>query len=216
MENNALSTESGLTTPKEAMRKEIRHALANKGVNRFPDLDLSDDNNAPSADLMRDFVVQFRALGGKYLPCSKDQFSALMVKLLQSQNFPVLLNTKPQLSNMLKVNNINFVESIDVTMPADAAIVFCDTMIVSNCSFVFSPQNSLFPSVKTLATNLIIVAMANNIVPDLKTAFEVQMNRNEGKLYGMSEIITPTPLEMRDGKEVCSPLNPRYILVMVM
>lgn len=211
-----LSTESDLTTSKEAMRKEIRHALSNKGVNRFPDLDLSVDFNTQSTDLMRDFVVQFRALGGKYLPCSKDQFADFMVRLLKSQNYPVLLNTKPQLSNMLRNNNINFVETIDVSMPADAAIIFCDTMIASNCSFVFSPKNSLFPSVKTLATNLIVVASANNFVPDLKTAFDVQMKKNEGNLYGMSEMITPTPLDVRDGKEICSPLNPRYILVLVM
>ncbi len=211
-----LSTESSLTTSKESIRKDIRHALSAKGVNRYPNLDLSDDFITPSDDLVRDFVVQFRALGGKYVPCTKEQFVSRLVKLLQVQNYPVLLNTKPQFVNVLKANNINYVDAIDVNTPADAAIVFSDALIAHSCSFVFSPHNSLYPSVKGLASDLIIIAFANNIVPDLKTALEQQQNRNEGNLYEMNEIISPTPLTIRDNQEIRTPLTPRYILMLVL
>ncbi|MBO4654827.1 MAG: hypothetical protein J5644_04720 [Bacteroidales bacterium] len=211
-----LSTESSLTTSKESIRKDIRHALSTKGVNRYPNLDLSDDFNPPSDDLIRDFVVRFRALGGKYVPCSKDQFVSRLVKLLQGQNYPVLLNTKPQLSDMLKKNDIAFVEAIDVNTPADAAIIYSDTLITNSCSFVFSPHNSLYPSIKGLASDLIIIAFAKDIVPDLKTALELQQERNGGNLYDMSEIISPTPLTVRDNQEIRTPLTPRYILMLVL
>ena len=211
-----LSTESSLTTSKESIRKDIRHALAAKGVNRYPNLDLSEDFIEPSDDLIRDFVVKFRALGGKYVPCTKEQFVSRLVKLLQVQNYPVLLNTKPQFVNVLKANNINFVESIDVNTPADAAIVFSDALIAHSCSFVFSPRNSLYPSVKGLASDLIIVAFANSIVPDLKTAIETQQKHNDGNLYEMNEIISPTPLTIRDNQEIRTPLTPRYILMLVL
>ena len=211
-----LSTESSLTTSKESIRKDIRHALSAKGVNRYPNLDLSDDFITPSNDLVRDFVVQFRALGGKYVPCTKEQFVSRLVKLLQVQNYPLLLNTKPQFVNVLKSNNINYVDAIDVNTPADAAIVFSDALIANTCSFVFSPRNSLYPSVKGLASDLIIVAFANNIVPDLKSALELQQSHNEGNLYEMNEIISPTPLTIRDNQEIRTPLTPRYILMLVL
>ena len=211
-----LSTESNLTTSKESIRKDIRHALSTKGVNKYPNLDLSDDFLQPSDDLVRDFVVRFRALGGKYVPCTKEQFVGRLVKLLQVQNYPVLLNTKPQFVNVLKNNNINFVDAIDVNTPADAAIVFSDALIAQSCSFVFSPHNSLYPSVKGIASDLIIVALANNIVPDIKTALALQQERNEGNLYEFNEIICPTPLTIRDNQEIRTPLTPRYILMLVL
>lgn len=211
-----LSTESNLTTSKESIRKDIRHALSTKGVNRYPDPDLSDDFITPSDDLVRDFVVQFRALGGKYVPCTKEQFVSRLVKLLQVQSYPVLLNTKPQFSNVLKNNNISFVDAIDINTPADAAIIYSDALIANTCSFVFSPHNSLYPSVKGLASDLIIVAFANNIVPDWKTALAMQQERNEGNLYELNEIICPTPLTIRDNQEIRTPLTPRYILMLVL
>lgn len=211
-----LSTESNLTTSKESIRKDIRHALSTKGVNKYPNLDLSDDFLQPSDDLVRDFVVRFRALGGKYVPCTKEQFVGRLVKLLQVQNYPVLLNTKPQFVNVLKNNNINFVDAIDVNTPADAAIVFSDALIAQSCSFVFSPHNSLYPSVKGIASDLIIVALANNIVPDIKTALALQQDRNEGNLYEFNEIICPSPLTIRDNQEIRTPLTPRYILMLVL
>ena len=210
-----LSTESNLTTSKESIRKDIRHALSTKGVNRYPDPDLSDDFITPSDDLVRDFVVQFRALGGKYVPCAKDQFVSRLVKLLQVQNYPMLLNTKPQFNNILKANNINFKEAIDINNPADAAIIYSDALIANTCSFVFSPHNSLYPSVKGLASDLIIVAFANSIVPDWKTALALQQEHNGGNLYAMNEIISPTPLTIRDNQEIRTPLAPRYILMLV-
>lgn len=211
-----LSTESNLTSSKESIRKDIRHALSTKGINRYPNLDLSDDFVTPSDDLIRDFVVRFRSLGGKYVPCTKDVFTSRLTKLLQGQNYPVLLNTKPQLSDLLRNNNINFVSAIDVNTPADAAIVYSDTLITNSCSFVFSPHNSLYPSIKGLASDIIIIAFAKDIVPDLKTAIELQQERNGGNLYEMSELISPTPLTIRDNQEIRTPLTPRYILMLVL
>ncbi len=211
-----LSTESNLTTSKESIRKDIRHALSAKGVNRYPSLDLSDDFIKPSDDLIRDFVVKFRALGGKYVPCTKEQFASRLIKLLQGQNYPVLLNTKSQLAPLLQNNNISFVNVIDVNSPADAAIIYSDALITSTCSFVFSPHNSLYPSIKGLASDIIIIAFANDIVPDFKTALEQQQNRNGGELYDMNEIISPTPLTIHENQEIRTPLAPRYILMLVM
>ena len=105
---------------------------------------------------------------------------------------------------------------MDINTPADAAIVFSDALIAHSCSFVFSPRNSLYPSVKGIASDLIIVAFANNIVPDMKTALAMQQERNEGKLYELNEIICPTPLTIRDNQEIRTPLTPRYILMLVL
>ena len=150
------------------------------------------------------------------MPCTKELFSSRLTKLLQGQNYPVLLNTKPQLSDLLRNNNINFVSAIDVNTPADAAIVYSDTLITNSCSFVFSPKNSLYPSIKGLASDIIIIAFAKDIVPDLKTAIELQLERNEGNLYEINELISPTPLTVRDNQEIRTPLTPRYILMLVL
>lgn len=215
MGSTVLSTNSNLTTSKEAIRKEIRHALSNKGDNRFPNLDLNEDFVQQSQDIAKDFILKFRSLGGKFAPCSREQFKEYFIKLIHSVNSSQLLNTMPRFSPMLRENGISFVDSIDPGIPANAAIVFSDALIASSGSIVFSPKNSIYPSVKNLASDLIVVSFARYIFPDLKTALSIQMERNNGELYNMFEIISPSKLEMRDKKEFSSPTSPRIILVLI-
>lgn len=214
MDDNTLSTENNLTT-KEAIRKDIRNALINKGVNRFPNLDLAEEIFAPSDNLAYDFVTSFRAAGGKFVPCLKDQFAEYLVKLLKSRNYTQVLNTKPQFSSLLKANSIPAIEVLENSKPADAAIVFSDNLVLNPCGIVFAQRNSLYPSVLGLASEIIIVAQADNIVPDLKSVFKHQMSHNKGELYDISEIISPTPPTIRDGHINPTPSNPLFILMLV-
>lgn len=215
MGNTVLSTNSNLTTSKEAIRKEIRHALSNKGDNRFPNLDLNEDFVMSSQDIAKDFILKFRSLGGKFVPCSKDQLQDTFLKLLKKVPNTQLLNTMPQFSKFLSENGINHTDSIDPANPASAAIVFSDALIANSGAILFSPKNSIYPSVKNLASDLIIVSFARFIVPNLGTAMANQMQRNNGELYNLFEIITPSKPEIRDNNEVYSPTSPRMILVLI-
>lgn len=215
MDDNTLNRDTNLST-KEAIRKDIRNALLNKGVNRFPNLDLSVEFTDPSNDIAYDFVTRFRASGGKFIPCSKIQFAEYLIRLIQSQKYTRVLNTKPQFSNLLKANNINFSEILEDGQAADAVIVFSDNLILNPLGMVFAQRNTLYPSILGLASNIIIVAQENHIIRDLKSVFNHQCAQNNGEPYDISEIITPTPPPTTiDGHSAPTPSEPLYILILV-
>ncbi|MDR2980255.1 MAG: hypothetical protein LBV02_07445, partial [Bacteroidales bacterium] len=75
------------TSPKEMIRKNIRHALSYKSDRKYPNMDLSkelfDEIEAP-ADL---FVHNFRALGGKFVPCTPEKFCETLTSIVKSLNY---------------------------------------------------------------------------------------------------------------------------------
>lgn len=211
----SLSTNSNLTSPKEAIRRKIRDAMTTKGTNRFPNIDLSQDFVPASSDIVRDFVIRFREKGGKYIPCTNSNITERLVKLIQGQQYSQLLCTKPQLAALLQKNGISSLNSIDSNTTVDAAVVFADSLIASTGSIVFTPNHSMYPSVKNLARDIIVISAANKIYPDIKYVFSQQQSINGDKLFAINEIITPTVPLLHNGEEHFTPLSPRFILLLL-
>ena len=212
-ETNFLS--SKLTISKESVRKKIRDALTNKSQGKFPNIDLNAPLFEPVPDLLPYFAKQYRGAGGKLILCTKDNFVQRFTELIKGQPYHQILNTKEDLSKVLEQANIPFQKCIDVSQPADIAIVYCDILIARSGSLLFSPKYSLYPSVKNLAKNILVVAFANHIVSDLKAAFKTQESLYKGKNFEFSEIITPTNSVNEKGEEIFSPTEPRFILFLI-
>ncbi|MEG1556521.1 MAG: hypothetical protein RR356_07345 [Bacteroidales bacterium] len=215
MANQPLSFDIKNTSSKETIRRNIRHALSSKSPNTFPNIDINSELFEPIPDLLKEFVVNFRAMGGKYIPCTKENFVERLLKLIASQQYQSLLNTSTSLTNFLVENEISFYNVIDANSPVDAALVYADILIARSGSFVCSQKSSLYPSVKNLAQDLIIVSFLPNIVSDIKNAIALQQKRNQNAVHEMTEIVTPAIPPIIDGKENYSPLNPRYILLLI-
>jgi len=203
------------TTAKENMRRQIRHALTQKSASKFPYIDIHADIFEKPDNLLAEFCSNFRNAGGKYIVCNKNNFVDYLYQLIVNQRYTTILNTNHSISPALTKRNLNYITCIDSHQQVDVAIVYSDMLIARTGSMLFTQKFSLYPSVRNITKDIIVVAFEKNLVPDIKDAFQIQQEKNQGILYDFSEIITPTKPVNEKGEENFSPLEPRFILLLI-
>ena len=203
------------TTTKENMRRKIRHALTQKSTGKFPYIDMHTELFEKPEHLLVEFCSNFRAAGGKFIMCNKDNFVDILHKLIVGQRYATILNTNQSISPALTKRNLNYITCVDSHRQVDVAIVYSDMLIARTGSMLFTQKYSLYPSVRNITKDIIVVAFEKNLVLDLKDAFHLQQEKNQGTLYDFAEIITPTKLTNKKGEENYSPLEPRFILLLI-
>jgi len=197
------------------MRKAIRHALTEKSPIKFPNIDIHAPLFEKPENLTAKFCDNFRNEGGKLILCDRDNFVERLYKLIVGQRYATILNTNLSLSPALTKRNLNFITCVDPHQQVDVAILYSDILIARTGSMLFTQKNILYPSIKNITKNIIVVAFEKKIVLDLKDAFILQQEKNQGVLYDFSEIITPTKPVNEKGEEDYSPLQPRFILLLI-
>ena len=215
MPPTSASFDSLNTTSKENMRRKIRHALTQKSTSKFPDIDIHADIFEKPKNVIAEFLVNFRNAGGKYILCNKDNFVEYLHKLIVGQGYATILNTNKSISPALTKLNLNFITCIDSHQQVDAAIVYSDILIARQGTMLFTQKFSLYPSVKNITKDIIVVAFEKNIVLDINHAFILQQEKNQGVLHDFVEIITPTKPVNDKGEEHFTPLEPRFILLLI-
>jgi len=203
------------TTSKENMRRKIRHALTQKSTSKFPYIDIHADLFEKPDNLLNEFCINFRNAGGKFIVCNKDNFVDILHRLIVGQHYATILNTNHSISPALTKRNLNYITCIDSHQQVDVAIVYSDMLIARTGSMLFTQKFSLYPSVRNITKDIIVVAFEKNLVLDLKDAFQWQQEKNQGILYDFVEIITPTKPVNDKGEEDYSPLEPRFILLLI-
>jgi len=203
------------TTSKENMRRKIRHALTQKSTSKFPHIDIHADLFEKPENTVADFFHNFRNAGGKLIPCNKDNFVEFLYKVIVGQRYATILNTSHFIAPALTQKNLNYITCIGAHQQADVTIVYADILIARTGSMLFSQKFSLYPSVRNITKDIIVVAFEKNLVLDLKDAFVLQQEKNQGNLYDFAEIITPTKPVNDRGEENYSPTEPRFILLLI-
>lgn len=201
---------------KENIRKNIRNALSTKLNTHNNNIDLNADSFVPIPDLLKEFVTRFRAAGGKYLPCSPTNLVSSLVRLIQSQKYNTVLNTSPDLGKYLSKYNIRCITSINGNETADAVIVFSESLVARSGSIGFSPVLNLYPSIKNLAKDVIVVSFERCLFSDMSQVLEYQRKRTPGTSFNLNEFILPTKPENVNGQIEYTPLDPRFILLLVL
>lgn len=204
-----------LTTSKENMRKAIRHALTEKSPSKFPNIDIHAELWEKPKNLTAEFCNNFRNAGGKLIVCERDNIVEFLYKLIAGQRYATILNTSQLISPLLTKSNLNFITSMDTQQQVDVATIYSETLIARTGSMVFTQKHSLYPSIKNISKNIIVVAFEKNVVLDLKDAFILQKEKNQGVLYEFAEVITPTKPVNDKGEEDYSSLQPRFILLLI-
>jgi L-lactate utilization protein LutC len=197
------------------MRKAIRHALTQKSTSKFPHIDIHADLFEKPDNLTALFCDNFRNAGGKLILCDKDNFTERLYKLITGQRYATILNTIPSVSSALTKRNLNFITCVDAHQQVDVAIVFSEILIARTGSLVFAQKHTLYPSVRNITKNIIAVAFENKLALDLKEAFMLQQEKNKGVPYDFVEVITPSKPINDKGEEDYSPLQPRFILLLI-
>jgi L-lactate utilization protein LutC len=168
------------TTSKENMRRNIRHALTQKSTSKFPYIDIHADIFEQPNSLLANFCTNFRNAGGKLIGCNKDNFVERMHKLIVGQRYGTILNTNHSISPALTKRNLNYITCIDSHQQVDVAIVYSDILIARTGSMLFTQKFSLYPSVRNITKDIIVVAFEKNLVLDIKDAFALQQEKNQG------------------------------------
>ena len=203
------------TTSKENMRREIRHALTQKSLSKFPNIDIHAEVFEKPENMLAEFAHHFKNAGGKVVACNRENFADILHKVIKSQGFTTILNTNHAIAPALEQKNLNFLTCMGTHQQVDVAIMYADALIARTGSVLFTQKYSLYPSVRNIAKDIIVVAFDKALVLDLKDAFQRQQEKNQGSLYDFVEIITPTKPVNDKGKENYSPLEPRFILLLI-
>lgn len=204
-----------LLTDKENIRKNIRNGLAYKSAPPVLSSDLVGEPFEPITNLYRTFVENFRAAGGKYIPCTEQNVVKYLIQIAKGQEYHTLLNTSPNLAVYLDKHNVRHVSAVNLNEPVDAALFFTDVLVARNGSIGFTQSVSLYASVRNLAKDIIVVSRERCIFQDIEQALEYRLRRNGNKPSPMIEFIAPTKPEVINGKEIYTPRAPRIILMLV-
>lgn len=212
MSPNSKSFDSLVFATKEKIRKNIRHALTQKKSSIPVNIDTTTPLFIKDEDPIRTFVANFRNSGGVFIPCTKDNFSERLLYLLNAKKYHFILNTNKSLNSILEGARVTFSDFIEPDKPVDAAIVYSDLLISRSGSLVFSQKFSLYPSVLNLGTDLLVIALADHVIEDIGSVFNVLKGKYEGKMYEFTEIITPTK---KAEEQEFTPQNPQIILFFI-
>lgn len=205
-----------ILTDKENIRKNIRGGLASKKPFGGPIQDLNAEPIFPPIEnRLEEFITRFRSAGGKYIPCNTQNLVKYLVKIAQGQQYGTLLNTSPNLGQYLIKHQVRHVTAVSPMETVDAALFFSDMLIARTGAIGFTPSVTLYPSVKNLARDIIVVSRQRCIFSDMEDALAYQLKRNNNTTNSITEFITPTLPEEVDGKPVFTPQNPRFILMLV-
>jgi hypothetical protein len=203
--------ESNFITDKEYIRGVIRKSTVSH--DHIEDIQPSLDYLSPLTDFQVDFWQNFQANGGKILRCHTRQDRLKFLKMLaEDQQYNAVLCTHNNLCPDLEQAQMNYVNAISVHMPVDAVVALSTCLVARTGSIGFTQPVARFVSLRNIAKDVIVISRMSDIVPDLEHALE--RNKKFGKEAGM-EFGTPTVLPKADGKEVRTPQQPRYILLLL-
>jgi len=192
-------------TPKESIRKKIRHALSDKTPYKYANIDIykklfNDDNPIG-------FVEKFRQAGGKFLPFEEEQeLLNYLADYIKRQGYSNIFCVNPYLRKKLEERQIITVNYLMTGTPAELAVVFASGLLARNGGLLFTQHDTLYPSVKNLAAEVIVIGGSRAIFLDLTSA--LSSNTPSHQSVPLCEIIIPT----LPNNEQSNPQNPRFML----
>lgn len=203
--------ESNFITDKEYIRGVIRKSTVSH--DHIEDSQPSLGYLAPMANFQVEFWQNFQANGGKILRCHTRQDRLKFLKMLsEDQQYNAVLCTHNNLCPDLEQAQMNYINTISIHMPVDAVVALSTCLVARTGSIGFTQPVARFVSMRNIAKDVIVISRMSDIVPDLEHALE--RNKKFAKEAGM-EFVTPTVLPKVDNKEVRTPQQPRYILLLL-
>lgn len=225
----------GLGNAKDNICQSIRKALATPV--HVPDINMDQELFPPIPNMLECFKQNFEAAGGKLVPFQMDVsrmndrayashfqksvYDYLKDYELETNRCMTVLNTSSQLAPVLANFNIPTIDYIRNSEPVDAAIVYAEFLIARTGSIVLSQRGGLmlYPSIRNLARNIIVLSQSSRIIPDLHTLTQLTttIQQKENRIeesdfdFDMMEIIRPSLVEDNGA----SPTAPHFSLLLV-
>ena len=203
--------ETNFITDKEYIRGVIRKSVVSH--DHIEDGRPSLDYLAPMTNVQVEFWQNFQANGGKILRCHTRQDRLdLLRRLAEDQQYNAVVCTHNNLCPDLEQAQMNYVNTLSTNTPMDAVVALSTTLVARTGSIGFTQPVSRFLSMRNIAKDVIVISRMIDIVPDIESALD--RNKKFAQEACM-EFVTPSVLPKVDNKEVRTPQQPRYILLLL-
>ena len=203
--------ETNFITDKEYIRGVIRKSVVSH--DHIEDGRPSLDYLAPMNNVQVEFWQNFQANGGKILRCHTRQDRLdLLRRLAEDQQYNAVVCTHNNLCPDLEQAQMNYVNTLSTNTPMDAVVALSTTLVARTGSIGFTQPVSRFLSMRNIAKDVIVISRMIDIVPDIESALD--RNKKFAQEACM-EFVTPSVLPKVDNKEVRTPQQPRYILLLL-
>jgi L-lactate dehydrogenase complex protein LldG len=181
---------------KERILGKIRKGLSNEQVPLpFPEAEKENRRHVfekTEHSIEEQFAEAFIKLGGRFIFCNNEQELLYNIHALYDERgWTELLCAEEPLLPFFLNNKLDFVKAANAqNETADACITGCEVLVARTGSALFSSKQHLGRIAPVFYPVHIIVAYANQIVPDIQDALDFMKQKYDKKLPSMINLNT--------------------------
>ena len=178
------------STSREKLLKKVRNALIYKTDNPFPRVDFDTHVYKPLDDTPDvNFAQEFTKVGGVFIYCENEEEVVSTLAALQVEcGWQKIYCAEPELQYLLTSADLSFNSDEDNIKDLNVGVTSCEFIISRLGSIMVSSKTSrrlnVYPEVH------VVIAYTNQLVEDLKEAFDAIQDKYSGKLPSLLSVIT--------------------------
>jgi L-lactate dehydrogenase complex protein LldG len=178
------------STSREKVLKKVRNALIYKTDNPFPHVDFDSPVYRPMEDTADvSFAQEFTRVGGVFIYCEDDNELVSTLSALNSEcNWQDVFCAEPELQYILTQAGVPFESGEDSLKALQVGITGCEFLIARLGSIMVSSRNSR--RLNVYPETHVVIARTDQLVNDLKDAFEAVQKKYSGNLPSLLSVIT--------------------------
>ncbi len=180
------------TTSKEKVLKKIRKALIHQTTPKHQVMDLEGAiYHKPGADLALEFADRLVAINGQFAFCENMlDFAENLITLVQNHGAGEIFCFEPKIQALLDQIEFPYRKDKSQLDKMEIGVTSCEALVALTGSVMVSSAQQLGRTMTVYPPVHIVVAFLNQLVPDLKTGFELVKSRHGGRLPSLVSNIT--------------------------
>ncbi len=178
------------STSREKVLKKVRHALIYKTDNPFPQVDFDSPVYNPMIETPDvNFAQEFSKVGGVFIYCENESEAVSALSALNTEcEWNNIYCAEPEFQYMLTQAGVPFESDEENLQQLKVGITGCEFVIARLGSIMVSSKNSR--RLNVYPETHVVIAYVDQLVDDLKDAFEAVQAKYSGKLPSLLSVIT--------------------------
>lgn len=178
------------STSREKVLKKVRHALIYKTDNPFPQVEFDSPVYNPMSETPDvNFAQEFSKVGGVFIYCENESEAVSALSALNTEcEWHNIYCAEPEFQYMLTQAGVPFESDEESLQELKVGITGCEFVIARLGSIMVSSKNSR--RLNVYPETHVVIAYVDQLVDDLKDAFEAVQAKYSGKLPSLLSVIT--------------------------
>jgi len=178
------------STSREKVLKKVRNALIYKTDNPFPNVDFDSPVYKPISDSPDvNFAQEFTKVGGVFIYCENEiELVSTLSALNRECNWSDVYCAEPEFQYILTQAGVPFESDNESLKTLKVGVTGCEFLISRLGSIMVSSKSSR--RLNVYPETHVVIAYADQLVNDLKDAFEAIQLKYPGKIPSMLSVIT--------------------------